>query len=131
MHGPVQSFLSGSPFAVAGASSDRAKFGNKVLRAYMRRGLDVYPVNPNEDEIEGLVSYPDLASLSRPPHGVSIVTRPEVTARIVDDALALGVGHLWMQPGAEHDPAIELARAAGANVIAHGPCILAEFAADH
>ena len=40
------------------------------------------------------------------------------------EAVALGIRHLWMQPGAESDAAVEAAREAGVNVIAGGPCIL-------
>jgi acyl-CoA synthetase (NDP forming) len=40
--------------AVIGASSDRAKFGNKAVRAFRQRGYTVWPVNPHEMEIDGL-----------------------------------------------------------------------------
>ena len=40
--------------AIVGASADRRKFGNKAVRAYLRQGWKVYPVNPNRDEIEGI-----------------------------------------------------------------------------
>ena len=44
----IADFLSQGPYAVVGASSDRAKFGNKVLRAYQSKGWKVYPINPRE-----------------------------------------------------------------------------------
>ena len=46
--------------AVVGASSDRNKFGNKALRAYVRQGWEVFPVHHKEAEIEGI---PTVASL--------------------------------------------------------------------
>jgi uncharacterized protein len=121
---PIAAFLAGSSFAVAGASSNQAKYGNMVLRCYVQAGRTAYPVNPNEKVIEGLEAYPDLAALPTKPHGVSIITPRWVTARIVDDAIALGIKHLWMQPGAESYPAIERAEAAGVSVIHSGPCLL-------
>jgi len=33
--------------AILGASADRAKFGNKSVRAHARAGYEVYPVNPS------------------------------------------------------------------------------------
>lgn len=123
----IQAFLAGGPFAVVGASTDRSKFGNKVLRCYQQHGHDVHPVNPRAEEVEGLIAYPDLASLPEVPHGVSIITPPEITARVVDEALGLGIRHIWMQPGAEEASAISAAEAAGASVIAHGPCLLVEL----
>jgi uncharacterized protein len=120
----IQSFLAGNRFAVVGASRDRDKYGNKVLRAYLQNGLDAVPVNPSGGEIEELVSYPDLAAIPEPVDGVSIITPPKVTEKVVEQAVALGIQHIWMQPGAESTRAIEIAERSGANVIAGGPCLL-------
>ncbi len=46
----IDAFLEGSPHAVVGASRDRAKYPNKVLRVYLQNDRKVYPVNPNPDE---------------------------------------------------------------------------------
>jgi uncharacterized protein len=127
LHRKIEAFVAGSPHAVAGATPNRAKYGNIVLRHYLAHHLPVYAVNPNESEAEGLRCYADLASLPEKPHGVSIITRPAITAGIIDEAIALGIEHLWMQPGAEHWEAIKRAEAAGVNVIAGGACILLEM----
>jgi CoA binding domain len=39
-------FISSPKFAVLGASIDRSKYGNKVLRFYQQHELEVIPVNP-------------------------------------------------------------------------------------
>ena len=36
----IESFLSEGPWAVVGASTDRAKYGNKVLRCYVQAGKE-------------------------------------------------------------------------------------------
>ncbi len=123
----VATFLSGEVFAVVGASRDRSKFGNRVLRAYHAHGRRALPVNPRESEVEGLSCVPDLASLREAVDGVSIITPPAVTERVIDEALALGLRRLWLQPGAEHAGAIAKARASGALVLAYGPCVLVEL----
>jgi predicted CoA-binding protein len=120
----IKAFLVGKRFAVVGASVDREKYGNKVLRVYQQRGLDVVPVNPKDGEIEGLAAYVDLASVPGSIDGISIITPPKVTEQVVAQALSRGITNLWMQPGAESPAAVELAEQAGANVIAGGPCIL-------
>lgn len=125
MHDPtIEQFLAGAPFAVVGASKDRAKYGNKVLRCYQQRGLEVIAVNPRESEIEGARCVPSLADLDEPVHGVSIITPPSITESVVEQAEAAGIRHLWMQPGAESEAAVERARAAGMNVIWGGACVL-------
>ncbi len=120
----IEKFLAGKRFAVVGASQDRAKYGNKVLRVYQQNHYDAVPVNPKADEIEGLKAYPDLASIPGEIDGVSIITPPAVTECVVKEANEKGIQHIWMQPGAESNAAIEAAQEAGANVIAGGPCIL-------
>ena len=123
----VQAFLASAPFAVVGASSDRRKFGNKLLRRYIERGLPVYPVNPAGGEIEGLAAWPSLSSLPEPVGAVSIVTPPAVTEAIVEEAAELGIRHLWMQPGAESARAVRRARELGIEVISGGTCLLVEL----
>jgi len=120
----IAAFLAGHVFAVAGASTDRDKYGNKVVRAFLQHARTVYPINPHATEIEGIRCYPDLASLQQPIDGLSIVTRPAVTEQIVEEAATAGVPRLWMQPGAESSRAIQRAQALGIDTIAAGPCIL-------
>jgi predicted CoA-binding protein len=120
----IQSFLASGPFAVVGASIDRTKYGNKVLRCYQQHGKEVYPINARAAEVEGLKAYPTLAALPRPVRAISVITPPKVTEQVVQEAAAAGVTHLWMQPGAESDEAIRAAEALGMSVIAGGPCLL-------
>jgi predicted CoA-binding protein len=121
----IRAFLDAGPWAVVGATSVRAKYGNKVLRCYLQnRKTPVYPVNPRGGEIEGLTAYPTLAALPEPARALSIITPPEITEAIVEEAAALGIRHLWMQPGAESARALELAAQHGLACIAGGPCIL-------
>ncbi len=120
----IDSFLAGKRFAVVGASRDRAKYGNKVLRAYLQNNREVVPINPNSHEVEGLQSFPDLKSLPDSVDAISIVTPPTVTEHAVRQAIELGIKNIWMQPGAESDEAVEYAERSGVNVIAGGPCAL-------
>ena len=124
VHESIAAFLAGSAFAVAGASQDRSKYGNKVLRCYQQHGLTAFPLNPREAEIEGIPCSKDIASLPEGVHGLSIITPPSVTERLIDEAAAAGIRHVWMQPGAESPQAVQRARELGMNAIANGPCLL-------
>jgi predicted CoA-binding protein len=125
----VSDFLSGGPYAVAGASSDRSKYGNRVLRAYLAKGLTAYPINPREKTVEHVPAYPDLASLPAKVRVLSIVTPPSVTERLVEEAAKAGITRIWMQPGAESPAALARAAALGLSVISGGPCVLVELGA--
>lgn len=120
----IADFLAGETFAVVGASANRHKYGNKVLRLYQQLGLSVTPVNPREAVIEGLPVVASLSEMSATPHAISIITPPEVTEQIVAEAIAIGLHHIWMQPGAENDTAIDACRQAKVKLIHSGPCIL-------
>lgn len=120
-------FLASPAFGVVGASRDRNKFGNRVLRKYLQHGLEAHPVNPRESEIEGLKAYSQIAQLPDRVQSLSIITPPSVTEDIVRQAIAKGIPNLWMQPGAESSAAVRLAQEAGLNVIADGSCILVEL----
>src|SRR5689334_8423305 len=69
--------------AVVGASTNRSKYGNKAVRAFRRAGFDVYPVNPNAEQVEGLRAY---ASLDDVP-----VDRLDRVSLYVPPAIGLGV----------------------------------------
>ncbi len=124
----IEAYLERGPYAVVGASTDRSKYGNRVLRAYLDHDLPVYPINPKADEVEGERSYASLRELPETPRGISIITPPAVTEQVVREAIALGVEFLWMQPGAESPEGIRAAEAAGRTVIANGPCFLVAMA---
>jgi predicted CoA-binding protein len=120
----VAAFLAVGSFAVVGASCDRAKYGNKVLRCYQQHGLPVVGVHPKLSACEGAAVHPSLAVVPGAPRPVSVVAPPAAAAGIVQDAIAAGCRHLWFQPGAEEAGAIAAARAAGLSVIADGSCVL-------
>jgi len=120
----IERFLAAPAFAVVGASADPRKYGHKCFRCYLQNGRKAYPVNPRLQSLLGHAAYPDLASLPEPVESVSIITPPPVTEQVVEEAIAAGVRHLWLQPGAESPAAVAKARAAGLNVLAGGPCLL-------
>ena len=124
----MAAFLAGGPHAVVGASRDRDKYGNKVLRCYLQHGRRFFPVkNPQAAQIEGLAAYGDLNTLPEPVHGISVITPPRISEWVIEQAAALGIEQVWMQPGAESIAAIARAEAAGMSVIADGSCILVEL----
>ncbi len=120
----IQQFLASPTFGVVGASTNRQKYGNKVLRCYLQNGKNAIPVNPNEAEIEGIPCAATISDLPANVVSISMITPPAVTAQLVPLALAKGIRNIWMQPGAEHPDAVTLCRERGVNVIADGSCLL-------
>lgn len=99
---------------IIGASNNRAKFGNKAVRAYLRRGHTVLPVNPNEVEVERLAAYPNIASVPGPIDRALFYVPPEVGIDLLDDIADRGdIDELWLNPGAESPALLAKARVLG------------------
>jgi len=120
----IDTFMDADAFGVVGASSKPHKYGNKVLRCYQQNQHTVVPVNPVEEEIEGLACVASVTELPDQVSSISIITPPQVTEQVIEHAIARGVKNVWMQPGAESAQAIAACEAAGINVIADGSCVL-------
>ncbi len=120
----IETFLAAKTYAVAGASARTHKYGYKVFKALLASGRETYPLNPVTEEIEGYKAFSKISDLPVVPESLSIITPPEVTRQVVDDAIAAGVKNIWMQPGAEDANASAAARDAGIHVIDDGACVL-------
>jgi len=124
----VHDFLTQKRIAVAGVSRDKRKHpaGNLIYQRLKKSGHDVFPVNPHMHTFEGDRCYPDLQSIPGGVDGVVIVTRPEITERIVHQCTDEGIRRVWMHrstgKGASVSPAaVEYCRLHDITVIA-GAC---------
>jgi predicted CoA-binding protein len=122
-------FLAGRRIAVTGVSRHPERHGaNVVYRRLRDRGYDVYPVNPNADEVEGDPAYHALADVPPPLDGVVIATRPEAAEATMRECADLGITRVWMHRGpgrgSVSPEAAEWGRAHGITVIDGGcPCM--------
>jgi predicted CoA-binding protein len=120
----IDTFLGADAFGVVGASSKPYKYGNKVLRCYQQNQRTVIPVNPVAKQIEGLACVASVSDLPDHVDSISIITPPQVTEKVVEEAIAKGIKNIWMQPGAESAQAVTSCEEAGVNIIADGSCML-------
>jgi predicted CoA-binding protein len=103
--------------AVVGASSSRAKFGNKALRAFVAQGYRVLAINPNESEVEGLKTYASVLDVAEPIDMATVYVQPEVTLQLLDEFQRKGIPEIWVNPGAEDDAVMAESRRRRMNVI--------------
>ena len=94
----VHDFLAQKRIAVAGVSRNNSHHpvGNLIYQRLKKTGHDVFPVNPQMQTFEGERCFPDLKSIPGGVDGVVIITRPEVTERIVHDCAEAKVRRVWM-----------------------------------
>lgn len=104
--------------AVLGASRDRSKFGNRSVRAHLRAGYDVFPINPHAKEIEGIPAYTSLRDLPPGPiDRVTVYLSPDVGIHLLKEIAALRPREVWFNPGSESDELLAEAERLGLNVI--------------
>lgn len=106
-----------SRVAVIGASSNRGKFGNKAVRAYLKRGYEVFPVHPAQSAVEGLSCVPSIGMLASDLDIVSVYVAPSVLVGLLPEIAEKGCGELWLNPGTESPDVLERAKELGLNVI--------------
>lgn len=128
-------FLDQRRVAVTGVSRQGRDHGsNTVYRRLRDRGYDVFAINPNADEVEGDLCYPDLKSVPGGVEAVVIGTRPEVAEQTMRDCVELGIGHVWMHrgpgPGSVSPEAARYGREHGVKVIDGGCPLMFDPAAD-
>jgi predicted CoA-binding protein len=124
----VDDFLAQKRIAIAGVSRNKGTHpaGNLIYHRLKTTGHEVFAVNPHMQNFEGDRCYPDLRSIPGGVDGVVIITRPELTDRIVQDCVDAGVHRVWMHQslgkGTSVSPAaVEYCRAHDISVIA-GAC---------
>jgi predicted CoA-binding protein len=103
--------------AVVGLSTDPRRPSYGVARYLQRAGYRIIPVNPNVSEVLGERAYATLSELPEPVDVVEVFRRSEFAGAVVDEAIAIGAGAVWLQDGVVDEAAAERARAAGLDVV--------------
>lgn len=119
----INAFLEPGSFAFVGLSRDPKKFSRAVFKELIAKGYDIYPVNPNMDDVEGIKCYHGFSELpDSVKHGL-IMTPKTSTAEVVKNAVDNGFTHLWIQQGAETREAVDIARQNNVKLI-YKACIM-------
>ena len=109
-------------YVVAGNTADTTKYWYRIYNDIKEYGLKVYCVNPTISEVDGAVIYPDLKSVPEKATDLILVARPDVSARLAQEAIDLGYKDLWFQPGTYSEEAAAKAQHLGLEV--HDYCFM-------
>lgn len=99
--------------AVVGASANRAKYGNKAVRAYLADGWTVYPIVREGDQIEGIPAYRSLRDVPGKIDRVTFYVPPDVGLTLLEDVLAVAPDEFFLNPGSESPELVAKAKALG------------------
>ena len=114
-------------FAVIGVSRDSNKYGNRVYFSLKRFGYKVFAVNPNINNINGDLVYPNLSSLPEKPDVIDIVVPPKIALNVVKEVKKLGINKVWLQPGSESKDIIDYCNINNIKLV-HSMCVMIESA---
>lgn len=101
--------------AVVGLSPKTARPSHEVAAYMQEAGYRIVPVNPGHDRILGERSYRTLADAARDQRIdiVDVFRRSELAGGVVDEALAIRPGLIWLQVGVVDEEAAARAAAQG------------------
>lgn len=105
--------------ALVGASQNPARASHEVMAYLLRRGYRVIPVNPGQagKEILGQTVVARLADIGEKVDMVDVFRELSAIPAVVDEAIAIGAGSVWLQLGLADDGAREKAEAAGLKIV--------------
>ena len=103
--------------AVVGLSPRPERPSYRVSRAMQGFGFRILPVRPAVSEVLGEKAYARLSDLPFVPDLVDVFRASSEVSPIVDECIALGVRHIWLQDGVIDEEAAARATAAGITVV--------------
>ena len=122
----IREILEGAKtIAIVGLSDNPDRDSNRVGEYLKNMRYRIIPVNPVKNEILGEKSYPDLASIPEKVDIVDVFRKIESVPEVVDEAIKLKPGTIWLQLGLAHNESARKAREAGINMV-QSKCIKEE-----
>jgi uncharacterized protein len=121
----MQDFLAQKRIAVTGLSRTKDSGAGAIYLKLRDHGYQVFPVHPTAEALHGDPCYASLSAIPGGVDAVFIMNKPEISEKIVDEALKLGIRHVWMHnntfmPSSASDSAVAKCKQANVNVIAVG-----------
>ena len=119
----IKNFLAPRKMAIAGVSRNPKKFGGSIFKELLEKGFELYPVNPNAEEIQGIKCYKSVDDLPEDVEHLFIVTQKHETESVARAAVKKGMKMVWIQQQSDTPEAVKLIQDAGIPLI-YKKCIM-------
>lgn len=117
----VNNYLNVKAVAIVAVSRNPNAFSRKLFNAFLRRGLKVYPVNMNAQEIDGVRTYQSISELPSDVEAAYIIKRRDIALEMAKQAAQRGIKKIWIHVKCDSAEADALAAAHGLSIIS-GQC---------
>ncbi len=111
----IEALINARTIAVVGLDNRQERPAYRIASYLQDQGYRIIPVPFHQpaEEVLGEKAYPSLRDIPEKVDLVDVFVRSEQTDPIIDDAIAIGAGSLWLQLGIRNDAGIERAHRAG------------------
>jgi predicted CoA-binding protein len=123
----VKALLEAKTIAVVGLDDRESRTAYRIAVYLKEAGYRVIPVPLQQwaDEVLGEKSYRRVQDIPEHVDLVDVFVRSEQTGPVIDDAIAAGVGAVWLQQGITNSEGLSRAKAAGL-VVTEDRCTMVE-----
>jgi len=116
MEPAIQALMDARTIAVVGLDSRTNREAYRIAVYLRDAGYRVIPVHRGRfpaDEVLGEKAYENLRDIAGHVDLVDVFVRSEETGPVIEDAIAIAAGAIWLQQDISNDAGLERARAAG------------------
>jgi predicted CoA-binding protein len=116
MEPAIQALMAARTIAVVGLDSRTNREAYRIAVYLRDAGYRVIPVHRGRfpaDEVLGEKAYESLRDIAEHVDLVDVFVRSEETGPVIEDAIAIAAGAVWLQQAIYNDSGLEFARAAG------------------
>jgi predicted CoA-binding protein len=104
-------------WAVVGLSTNTSRAAYGVAQYVQSLGHEIVPVHPQAPTVHGAAGVRSLSEVEGTVDVVDVFVNSSLCGAVVDQAIALGAGAVWLQLGVVDEAAAERATAAGLDVV--------------
>ncbi len=104
-------------WAVVGATNNQNRYGYKIVKRLQEHNYDVYPVNPNLEEIDGIKCYKTVSDIDVDIDVVDMVVNPKIGIKVMEEIMEKEIQYVWLQPGTRSELIRSYANNSSINII--------------
>jgi len=87
--------------AILGASTNPERYANKAQKLLMDKGYNVYPINPNYEQIENISCFKRITDVKNEIHTLTVYMNPEKFKMVLPEVIKKKPKRIILNPGSE------------------------------